>query len=66
MDGLYREATDKGEPATDILDVGGWPYEITMVPWMQDAQHPEACGFQVAEHENSPKKKKRLIARHYE
>ena len=66
MDGLYREATDKGEPATDILDVGGWSYEITMVPWMKDAQHPEACGFQVAKRENSPKKKKRLIARHYE
>ena len=66
LDGLYQEATDKKRPVIETLDVGGWEYEITMDPWMNDAKHPEACGFQVAKHANSPNETKRLIVRHYE
>ena len=62
LDGLYQEATDREEPRTATLDVGGWEYEITMDPQMNDEDHPEACGFQVAKHSNSKQKKKA----HYE
>ena len=60
LDGLYQEATDKNEPATATLDVGGWDYEITMHPQMDIEDHPEACGCQVAKHSNS-NQKRRLI-----
>ena len=64
LDGLYQEATDRKEPRTATLDVGGWEYEITMDPHMQDAAHPDACGFQEAKHANS-KGTRRLIMKNW-
>ena len=61
LDGLYQEATDREEPRTATLDVGGWEYEITMDPQMNDEDHPEACGFQVAKHSNSKQKKRHIM-----
>ena len=47
LDALQQEATNKGRPLTDILDIGGWEYEITMDPEMNDEAYPDACGYQV-------------------
>ena len=58
LDDLYQDAMDKQQAVTNTLDVGGWEYEITIDPQMNDEAHPEACGFQV-----TSKRKKRLIKR---
>ena len=57
---LYKKAKDSGKPTTKTLDIGGWKYDITMDPQMNDEGHPDACGFQVAKHSNS-NQKRRLI-----
>ena len=64
MDDLHRDANEKGEVCTGMLDIGGWLYEITIDPNMEDDDHPEACGYQKALHSNS-KQKQRLISRSY-
>ena len=64
LDDLHCEAEEKGEACTATLDIGGWLYEITIDPNMEDDDYPEACGYQVAMHSNS-KQKRRLISRSY-
>ena len=64
LDDLHREAQEKGEACTAALDIGGWLYEITIDPNMEDDDYPEACGYQVAMHSDS-KQKRRLISRSY-
>ena len=53
LDALHQQAKTLGQPQTDDLDVGGWVYEITMDPKMNNPDCPEACGYQVAKHVNS-------------
>ena len=62
LDDLHCEAEEKGEACTATLDIGGWLYEITIDPNMEDDDYPGACGYQVAKHSNS-KQKQRLISR---
>ena len=65
LDGLYKKAMDTNMPKTAKLNVGKWDYEITVDPHMKDETHPEACGYQVALHENSPNKTKRHIMKRW-
>ena len=63
LDRLRQKATDRNEPTTATLDIGGWDYDITMDPQMNDAEHPEACGFQVAKHPNSNETRRHIMKR---
>ena len=62
LDVLYKKALDNDEPAIDVLDIGGWDYEITMDLRVDDGTvEPGTCGFQEAKHTNSKNKKRAIM-----
>ena len=59
LDQLHDKAESEGREISAVLDIGGWDYHIHMDP-LHFLKSEDAVGYQVAMHENSNKKVRKI------